>query len=234
MKNLNATLGITGVILIILNLLVIYFFGIQESRWARLSSILLFFLLFLYQAPKKERFLTSAFALLILSDLVLIKYEIPIMRKITFITVILAYTNLIFHILPLVKKLKTNLFQKIMFLGVLGINSVMLFLLVDMVETRIDDIYHSSLFYIYGVAMIGLVIAAFSFSHRYANKASFFFICAVLGFVFSDISGFIAYYLQVGEFYFPDRLFYLLGITSLVKFASLDKTDGRLQDPEFL
>lgn len=234
MKNINASLGFSGFFLIIINLFIIYNFGIVESRFARFSSIIILFLLFLYLAPKKEKFLTSAFGLFVVSDLLLIEYEIPFIRKLNFILVILAYSFLIIHIAPYVKNLKTTLLQKVIFAGVLAINTLMLYFLVDMVETRIDDIFHSSLFYIYGIAIILLIIYAFSFSHRYSNKASFFFICAAMGFVFSDISGFIAYYMEVGVFYFPDRLFYLLGLLSLVKFSSLEKEDGMLQDPELL
>ncbi len=234
MKYLNALLATTGLLVIVLNFFVIYQFGLQESRWARVASILIFFSIFLFFAEKKERFLTGAFGLLLLSDLVLVKYEVPVMRKLTFVIVILAYAALMVHIAPFVRNLKTNLYQKMLFVVVLAINTVVLFVLVDMVETKIDDIFHSSLFYFYGIAIILLVIVAFSFSHRYSNKASFFFICAVMGFVLSDISGFIAYYLQAAEFYFPDRLFYLLGLISLVKFSSLEKSEGKLQDIELL
>ena len=139
--------------------------------------------------------------------------------------VILAYISLIIHISPYVKNLKTNFFQKVLFVLVLAINTVMLFLLIDMVEGGMDDNIHSLLFFLFGFVMISLVIFAFSFNHRYSNQSSFYFICAILGFIFSDISGFISYYLKVDEFYYPDRLFYLIGLLCLVKFANLDKAE---------
>lgn len=161
-----------------------------------------------------------------LSDFLMLNYEDPLFKKITFVLVIIAYIALILYISPYVKNLKTNFFQKVLFVLVLAINTVMLFLLVDMVDGEIDDSAHSALFFLYGFAMISLVIFAFSFNHRYSNESSFFFICAVLGFIFSDISGFISYYLKVDEFYYPDRFFYLLGLLSLVKFANLDKPEA--------
>lgn len=201
---------------------------------ARFVSMVFLFSLFLYLTRKKEKFLTTAFALLLLSNLLLLEYEVPFIRKLNFVLVILAYSFLIFHIAPYIKNLKASMIQKIIFIGVLGINSLMLYFLVDMVENRIDDVYHSSLFYLYGIAMILLIIFAFSFNHRYSNNTSFFFVCAAMGFVFSDISGFLAYYMEVDVFYFPDRLFYLLGLLSLVKFSSMDKEKVMLRDPGFL
>ncbi len=234
MKQLNPLLAVSGIILFLFNFFIIYSYGIIESRWTRFASILLFFILYLKVSPSKEKFLITAFGLFVVSDLVLIHYEIPWVKKMKFMLVILAYASLFMHIRPYVRKLKTNLLQKSVFISVLAINTVMLFLLVDMVKPKIDDAIHSFLFYLYGVSMIGLVTMAFSYSHRYSNRSSFYFICAVLGFIFSDISGFIAYYMDLQEFYFPDRFFYLAALACLVIFAKVDKEEGRMHNPELI
>ncbi|MGB8704601.1 MAG: hypothetical protein WCD31_06205 [Gillisia sp.] len=183
---------------------------------------------------KKNKFLVIAFCLFLSSDILLFQYEIPIVEKINFILIILAYSALMLHIQPFIKNLKANGYQKMIFFGVLAINLVMLYLLIQMVQAKLDDFWHTVLFYLYGMCMILLVILSFSYSNRYSNRASFYFLCAVLGLVFSDITSFIAYYLEIGEFYYPDRLFYLLGLISLVKFAGLDKNEGMLLSGEFL
>ena len=65
-----------------------------------------------------------------------------------------------------------------------------------------------------------LVISAISYSNRYSDRLSFFFTASTLFLVFINITSFIAYYLEFSEFYFSDRLFYILGIAGPVKFAS--------------
>jgi len=226
MKRLNPILGISGIVLVVLNFFIISQFGLMESRWLRVISIFLCGIIFIKVCKRNEAFLLLGFLLLLLADILMLNYEDPLFKKLTFGAVILAYVAFILHVRPFVKNLKANFFQKVLFALVLAINSIMLFLLVDMVEGGMDDDTHTLLFFLYGFAMICLMIFAYSFNHRYSNRASFFFVCAVLGLIFSDISGFISYYLKVEEFYYPDRLFYILGLLSLVKFSDLDTSEG--------
>ena len=234
MKKLSLVLLFSGIVFLMINFYLIHKYGLDGSRWARLATTSCYFLLYLATSAKKNIFLIITFCLFLVSDIALFEYEIPIVKKITFILVILAYVSLMLHIQKYVRNLKATTFQKILFGGVLAINIGMLYFLTDMVENRLDDNIHAALFYVYGMCMIVLVILAFSFSNRYSNQASFYFIAAVLGFIFSDITSFIAYYLELGEFYYPDRLFYLLGLICLVKFAGLDKKEGMLISGEFL
>ena len=234
MKNLKTVLIVIGVILLITNFYTILEFGLVESRWIRIAGTFVLFSIFLMGTNRKEPFLFIAFLLLLLSDFLLIKYEVPWIKKLTFTLVILAYLSLIKHIRPYVRNLETNLFQKGLFVGILGINIVMLYLLIDMAGSKWDDSWHTFLFYLYGMSMIVMVVLGFSYSNRYSNKSSFYFLWAVLGLVISDISGFMAYYLGVEEFYFPDRLFYIIGLLCLVRFSRMDKNKEMLQSYGFL
>ncbi len=234
MKNLKTVLIVIGVILLIANFYIILEFGLMESRWLRILGTTVLFSIFSIGSKRKEPFLFLAFLLLLLSDFLLIKYEVPWIKKLTFIFVIMAYLSLIKHIRPYVRNLETNLFQKGLFVGILGINIVMLYLLIDMAGTKWDDSWHTFLFYLYGMSMIVMVVLGFSYSNRYSNKSSFYFLWAVLGLVISDISGFMAYYLGVELFYFPDRLFYIIGLLCLVRFSRMDKNKDMLQSYGFL
>ncbi|WP_010228853.1 hypothetical protein [Gillisia marina] len=234
MKNLKTLFIVIGVILLIANFYIILEFGLLESRWLRILGTTVLFSIFLIGSKRKEPFLFLAFLLLLLSDFLLIKYEVPWIKKLTFIFVIMAYLSLIKHIRPYVRNLETNLFQKGLFVGILGINIVMLYLLIDMAGTKWDDSWHTFLFYLYGMSMIVMVVLGFSYSNRYSNKSSFYFLWAVLGLVISDISGFMAYYLGVELFYFPDRLFYIIGLLCLVRFSRMDKNKDMLQSYGFL
>ncbi len=184
MKQLNPILGISGILLLILNFFVISQYGLMESRWLRIISSFFYLGIFFKVFNKRQSFLLLGFFLLMLSDFFMLNYEDPLFKKITFGLVILAYISLIIHISPYVKNLKTNFFQKVLFVLVLAINTVMLFLLIDMVEGGMDDNIHSLLFFLFGFVMISLVIFAFSFNHRYSNKSSFYFICCHFRFYF--------------------------------------------------
>lgn len=234
MKNLKTLLIVIGVVLLITNFYVILEYGLIESRWLRIIGTSILFTIFLFGAKRKEPFLILGFCLLLVSDFLLIKYEIPWVKKLTFILVISAYLSLIKHIKPYVRNLETNKFQKGLFVGILGINIFMLYLLIDMVGPGWDDSWHTFLFYLYGMSMIVMVILGFSYSNRYSDKSSFYFLWAVLGFVISDISGFMGYYLKVEEFYYPDRIFYIIGLLCLVKFSRMDKNKEMLQSYGYL
>jgi hypothetical protein len=234
MKNLKTLLVVIGAILLISNLYIIHEFGLLESRWLRILGTSILFSIFLIGAKRKEPFLLIGFILLLVSDFLLLKYEIPWVKKLTFTLVILAYMSLIKHIRPYVRNLEANLLQKGLFVGVLGINIVMLYLLIDMAGSAWDDSWHIFLFYLYGMSMIVMVIFGFSYSNRYSDKSSFYFLWAVLGFVISDISSFMAYYLNVEEFYYPDRIFYIIGLLCLVKFSQTDKNKEMIKSYGFL
>ncbi|MGA8855271.1 MAG: hypothetical protein WB492_13940 [Christiangramia sp.] len=145
-----------------------------------------------------------------------------------------AYLLLVYRVAPELRNLKSSIFQKLIFFTVFTLNLGMLFMLVDMVPAKFGYPFLSILFYAYGITMITLVIAAISYSNRYSNKTSFYYTAATLCLVFSDITSFIAYYLEFNEFYFPDRIFYILGIAGLVKFTTLTRSHEAVTDLESL
>ena len=220
-------------ILLITNFYIIFEYDQESSRWARLISTGIFILILLWQKTYSKRIL-SAFFLLLISDLFLFYYENPMVNAATFLTRISAYTLLIFVVVPELKNLKTNLFQKIIFVVVFVLNLGMLYMLVDMVPGQFVYPGLNVLFYAYGISMIMMVIATISYSNRYSDRTSFFFTAATLCLVFSDITSFIAYYLEFYEFYFPDRFFYILGIAGLVKFTSFARSHEPVVELESL
>ncbi|WP_423747996.1 lysoplasmalogenase family protein [Gramella jeungdoensis] len=226
-------LSVVTLILLVANCFVIYEYDQDANRWARLISTFIFFLILLWQNFSGKRMI-GAFAFLLISDLLLFHYENTTGNAFAFISRISAYVLFVMVIAPELKKLKTNLFQKFIFVMVLGLNLAMLVMLVDMVPERFKYPYLDVLFYIYGMSMIIMVIASISYSNRYSNNTSFFYTAATLCLVFSDITSFIAYYLEFSEFYFPDRVFYIIGIAGLVKFSSLSRSHEAVSELESL
>ncbi|TRO63993.1 hypothetical protein FGM01_10815 [Christiangramia sabulilitoris] len=160
-----------------------------------------------------------AFSFLLFSDILLFFYENSLASSVTFILRIVAYLLLVSTVFPQIRNLKSSLFQRFVFLLVFGVNLVMLVFLVDMIPAKFDYPYMNVLFYAYGITMLALLIAAISYNNRYSDEPSFFFAAAALFLVFSDITSFIAYYLEFYEFYYPDRIFYILGLAGLIKFS---------------
>lgn len=220
-------------ILLLVNCFVIYEYGQDASRWARLLTTGMFLVILLIQKAFSKRVLL-AFGLLLISDSLLFNYENSLANTVTFLLRISAYLMLVFTVAPELKNLKSTTFQRIMFFVVFILNLGMLFMLVDMVPAKFGYPFLNLLFYAYGISMITLVIAAISYSNRYSNKTSFYYTAATLCLVFSDITSFIAYYLEFYEFYFPDRIFYILGIAGLVKFSTFARSHAAVTELESL
>ena len=219
--------------LLLVNCFVIFELDQDASRWARLISTGFLFIVLIWQRCFSTKII-SAFCLFMISDLLLFYYENSIANTATFLIRISAYLLLVFVVMPELKNLKSSLFQKIIFFVVFLLNLAMLFMLVDMVPAKFGYPFLNVLFYAYGISMITLVIAAISYSNRYSNKTSFFYTAATLCLVFSDITSFIAYYLEFYEFYFPDRIFYILGVAGLVKFATFARSHEAVTELESL
>ncbi|TQI71613.1 YhhN-like protein [Gramella sp. Hel_I_59] len=208
--------------LVLANMIMISEYDLEMIRWGRLISTFIVFLILIWKL-RSEKVLIASIFLLLISDVLLLNYENTIINSVTFLLRIAAYTTLVFVIFPEIKSLKMSVVQKIVFAVVFTLNIGMLYVLVDMVPEKYDYPYLNFLFYIYGSAMITLVLAAISYSNIYSDTTSFFFTAGALSLVFSDIMSFIAYYLEFYEFYYPDRFFYIIGIVSLVKFATFSR-----------
>lgn len=220
-------------VLILVNSFVIYEYDQEYSRWARLITTSILFIILLWRNSMSKT-LVGAFVFLLISDLLLFFYENPIANSATFLLRIAGYLTFVLAVAPELRNLQTSTFQKLLFLVVVSLNIGMLYTLVDMVPAKFNYPHLNTLFYIYGTAMITLVIAAISYSNRYSDHISFFFTAGALGLVFSDITSFIAYYLEFSEFYFPDRIFYILGIGAIVKFASFQRSHEAVTQLESL
>lgn len=218
--------------MLIINLSVIYFYDVESSRIIRLVSTILFFLFFILNKGYNKSLLLIAFALFLVSDISMLRYEELIYNRLTFITTILAYSFIAIHIFPKIKLLKNNKWVFIIFSLVLIVNTLMLNELIHMVEFKLIDKIHEILFYVYGVAMIVMGLFAANYNFRYNSTQSTLCMYFVLGFILSDIFAVMAYYLNFEVFYFPDRIFYILGISVLVSYSVLELDEEVLYDDE--
>jgi len=226
-------LPIVAGILVLANTFLISEYDLEMIRWGRLISTFLVFLILIWK-HRSEKLLLSAILLLLISDILLLNYENIYINTATFLLRIAAYSTIVLVIFPEIRTLKMSIIQKVVFAIVFSLNIGMLYVLVDMIPEKYDYPHLNFLFYIYGSAMITLVLAAISYSNIYSDATAFFFTAGALCLVFSDIMSFIAYYLEFYEFYYPDRFFYILGIISLVKFATFSRNHEPLFEMERL
>lgn len=208
--------------MLLANVYVIHTFGLEESRVVRLLSVLILLIYFLIYKGYKKKSLLIAFTLFVLSDFFILNYEITEYNRLTFITTILGYIFISIHIFPKIKFIKTNNWLFFVFTGILIANTFMLKEIIGMIEVKLIDSIHELLFYVYGLTMIVMLLFVTNYNFRYHSLQSTISMYFVLGFVLSDVFAILAYYLGFEIFYFPDRIFYLLGISMLVWYSISD------------
>jgi hypothetical protein len=223
MASLKNFLPIFTVALIIVNLWSMLSLEEIVNRWILFGTMLSFFFLFISPWYYNKRGLLL-FVLLLLSDALLIFYEVPVFNALIFLVRIASYLALVWIVLNKLRNLRTNLFQKVSFAFAVLLNIFLLYSLVEMVPDGDYNYFFDFLFYLYGLSVIICVTAAVSYSNRYANRPSIFFLLAVLGLAFSDLTYFIGFNLSFHEFFFANRIFNILGIGALLHFMNLDRS----------
>lgn len=222
MKPFKYILPIFTIALVIVNLWARIYFEESMYLWILFGTMLSFSLLFISPWYYNKRGLLP-FGLLFISDGIFIFLEDPIFNALMFLVKTGIYTGFIWMVLTRLKNLKTNLFQKFVFTLAVILNIFLLHNLLEMMPIGEYTLLFDFLFYLYGVSIILCVTAAVSYSNRYANKSSIFFLVAVLSLVLSDLTYFIAFILGFDEFYIVDRAFNILGIALLLEFFRLDR-----------
>lgn len=219
----NIFLVIVTIILLVANVVVVGYFGDYVSSMVRFVSMVLFFALFLNpRYYKKNAFVI--FAAFVINDLLLVFYEDSINQDLVLFIRLCAYLLLARLVLPYLKKIKVQLFEGILFGLILFLNLLLLYNIQDTISTGQNEAWlEEFLLYGYGTATILLVSAAFTFYSRYIDKASIFFLLAVIGLVMSDFTYFIGFYLEFSEFYYLDRIFNILAVGFLLHFLFLFK-----------
>lgn len=220
-----------GILMLLLNMAGMIFYDNLTDRWMRFLSMLVFFLFYLlrYNYKTKEIWVLSLF---LLCDALLIFYENPLVKSFTYLSRISGYIVLMFIVLPYLKSIKIKSFQILVGIAVLILNIFLIGSMIDMVPEGLQYPIFKPLFFIYSLSLISLVIVALSYQNRYMNQGSITFMLAVIGLVTSDVSFYIAYYLDFSTFYYTDRLFNIFGILSLLWFFQLRSKFKLDKNPE--
>lgn len=205
--------------LIILNLFSLYFFGEEIGRWFRFGTMLLFVFLYYFKFHFTWK-LFIALLLLLICDFCLVFYELEDLKIIIYLTRISAYFVLVWIVSPYIRKLKLGFFSGVIGVFTLGINIYLMSVMVDSVPEAMASGLFYPLFFLFGFSLLALATASISFHNRFATRQSFFFVVASLSLIFSDISFYIATYLDFEVFHYIDRFWNVLGVAGLLAFSS--------------
>ncbi|MCX2839067.1 hypothetical protein OQ279_13000 [Salinimicrobium sp. MT39] len=225
MKNYRNLLWAVFSVLLLLNLVGFSISDNEVFSWLRLleSVVLLSFLL--RQHLLKDMYIIGAAFFFVILNVCVIHYEIPVFRRGYYLSGIFCYLFLVLHLWPELRKIRISLLEKIIFGTLFLLDGALVFYLKDIIREKFNDLFVEHLFLLYGCLSILLILAAVYYNNLYNNRSSLFFINAILFLVISDVTLFIAYYMELNLFYFPSALLYLFGITCLIKFSVIPKKE---------
>jgi hypothetical protein len=182
--------------------------------------------------------LLGALVLLIIADAFALRYHEALSQQAFFALQSLAYIFLVFHIGKYLVKQKLKRYQIGYTAIVIFLNSSFIVILGDLLSEEVKDQMVQNLFYVYGIATIVFISGGILYYDRFPNDLSASFLIAVAGFVVSNLMGFPAFFMEFQEFYYLDRMFYVLGTAGLVSYSyyagkALTSVSGNIS-PEYL
>ncbi|WGK63737.1 hypothetical protein [Croceiramulus getboli] len=238
LKRSYSGLKILASCLIITNLAVVYFFGLDEIRLAVLTTTLVVFLYYVTFTPVKSRWIMAFFALFLLKDIAMFFYEYVLGYKLAILFGILSYLVLLRSIWGRVKSYGNNPLNILLTVVLVALNMYTLYVLMNQISYQFSDLSQVILFYTYGAIMMALGIAAVVYNNKFNSNRSLLFMFVAFGFIFADVASLLAYYFELDPFYYFDRSFVIVGLTVAVAFGNrqeaLDEMDQYLQMEEEL
>lgn len=214
------TITILTIILVLLNVLVMSSCAVYEQRLSRLLSICSYFVVFLLFKGYRDKNIMFVLILLILADVFNLNYEHITLGKLISITKIIAYFLLIksvFTKLILFKNIEPILY---FFIGIIvALNLGLAIQTIWNTSDKMNDTLDLILFLMYSITIIGVAIVAIQYNFRYHTKRSMYFVYFVFGLILSDISWFIAYFLDLFLAFYADILFYIIGLYCIVRYG---------------
>lgn len=214
---------------IAVNLASLAMFSEEVSRWVRFICTGFFFITATLHKPFSWK-LFFTFLFFTICDFSLIYFENPIFNALTFISRGAAFVTVASIGVLKLRRFKITLLEFFIGIILVSINIALLVELESMISLAHTEEMYNSVFYGFAIITIITMIIAVSYSNRFSNQKSVFYLCGVLWMIFSDLTYFIGYYLDFPEFYYADRFFNVLGSGFLMLFASTSNKNEKLFD----
>ena len=227
-----------AVILLVVNTLVIHYLEIDKSRVLRVISVISLLVFFLYYRTQSERLILIALLLFTVRDTMILNYESSLLKTISFVLTIAGYLAILMLTIKKLKISKSTPLIILLVIVLIALNVFNVYYLSDIIKAGLDTQLQFILFFVQGGILILLGFAAFMYNERFQGKTPLINLYMVLCFVLSDCFGLAAYFYEAQGAYFPERIFYLLGIVFLVNFAlntKKQKEEGKsLAEKEYI
>jgi len=219
-KNLIALTSV----LIIVGIFVIANFSVLERRILKFSAVASFLIFFLiYKGFSKSKIVFGVLLSFLISDALGFYTENSFFTKYIYIVRIIGYLLLIKSVFKKVKISKVKPFVFIIFLIIIFLDFYLLYILVENVIKNINDIFEYIIVLVYGVVVVVAIFMSANYNLRYNNKRSAYFYYGVLTFVLSDLSFLSAYFLNYTLLFYPDMIFYFLGLFCIINYSESGK-----------
>jgi hypothetical protein len=215
---------ITG-ILIACNLLIIHFFNIDISRWTRIVSFLILFLLFAVDKKHLNLLLITVLVFFLLRDIAVLFYEVPLFKTLSFIGSIGAYVTSIFFVMRRLNFTSLDWKFLVFIVGMVGLNIFNVYYLSDIVIPVLDNSIQLVLFFTQSAVILFFALFAYLYFEGYEGKHPLQYLFLALAFIMADLCGLIAYFFGFEPAYFFERAFYLAGLALLINFTRNYQTE---------
>ncbi len=208
-----------GILLILVNVSVIFFYDIEVSRTVRLASFIALLGYLFFKSGIKKNLLVMALLFLLVRDVAVLFYESPLFKTISLLCTILVYTTIClftFRRLPMVRFSMTVVVFSIV---ILILNIFNVYYLSDIIIPSLDNDVQLILFFIQSAVMLFMGLFAFLYNESYEGKQSLHLLFCVLAFIFSDLGGLAAYFFGFEPAFYAERIFYIIAASFIIDYT---------------
>jgi len=220
-KNSERFKTLTGIcaVLILINILGVFFFSVYLSRTVRFVSSTILISYYLLVFPNQRKKITLVLAAFWLRDIAAIFYEEDSNTLGYFIFGVIAYLGMFF------RQLKSLLGFKIITpsISITGVVVLACFGMLYSLESILaGGEYNRSLIYYYyflGISIVFSILLATYYYYRIGGLPALLFSFAVFSFTISDIAAYLGIYQENYLFFLVTRIFYFAGLLMLMNFS---------------
>ena len=222
MSLVKITLLIVSFLTLLINVYIISFYSLFESRIIRVITVIAFLVLFFIFKGFKNKTILISLLCFLLSDVFMIFYENTLSNKLTFVLSIIGYFNLVVYLFRNKHLKKVNNYFLVLILILITLNVFGLYQLIDAIAYKLHDGLQEVILYLYGLVIVSLCVFTANYNFSVNTKQSMYFMYFVFGFAFSDFCAVLAYYYNFQQLYYLDRFTYIFALFIMVKYAVKD------------
>lgn len=212
---------VTSLIILAVNIFIVSTDSLQAIRVSRVFTSISFLIILLIVNSFRDRQIGLIFLCFLIADICMLKYEEIWFGRSCLLFFLISYVILIFRVSKKVVLKNLSKFMISVFIVITAVNIYMIHELIEITQIKIYDPFHKLIIYLIGVIHIALTLIASNYNLKYNTKQSMYFTYLSVAIIFGDLCTFIAYYLEMSSFYYPDRVLHIFGFTALTYYATI-------------